>query len=122
MATFSNLGIKLIQTGEESGTWGTSTNTNFDIVDQAIGGYVSHTMSDSNLTFSISDGATSDARNKIVNFTGTLTANRTITFSPSDLEKNWYVKNCLYRCKWNSFNWCYERCRQYNCHSTYIRK
>ena len=50
MATFSNLGIKLIQTGEESGTWGTSTNTNFDIVDQAIGGYVSHTMSDSNLT------------------------------------------------------------------------
>ena len=93
MATFSNLGIKLIQTGEESGTWGTSTNTNFDIVDQAIGGYVSHTMSDSNLTFSISDGATSDARNKIVNFTGTLTANRTITFSPSDLEKNWYVKN-----------------------------
>lgn len=93
MATFSNLGIKLIQTGEESGTWGTSTNTNFDIVDQAIGGYVSHAMSDSNLTFSISDGSTSDARNKIVNFTGTLTANRTITFSPSDLEKNWYVKN-----------------------------
>lgn len=93
MATFSNLGIKLIQTGEESGTWGTTTNTNFDIIDQAVGGYVSHAMSDANFTFSISDGSTSDARNKIINFTGSLTANRTITFSPSDLEKNWYVKN-----------------------------
>jgi len=93
MATFSNLGIKLIQTGEESGTWGTTTNTNFDIIDQAVGGYVSHAMSDANFTFTISDGSTSDARNKIVNFTGSLTANRTITFSPSDLEKNWYVKN-----------------------------
>ena len=102
MATFSNLGIKLIQTGEESGTWGTSTNTNFDIVDQAIGGYVSHTMSDSNLTFSISDGATSDARNKIVNFTGTLTANRTITFSPSDLEKKLVCKKFYY---WRLFSY-----------------
>ena len=36
MATFSNLGIKLIQTGEESGTWGTSTNTNLDIVDETF--------------------------------------------------------------------------------------
>jgi len=93
MATYSNLGIKLIQTGEESGTWGTSTNTNFDIVDQAIAGYVSHAMSDANFTFSISDGSSSDARNKFINFTGTLTSGRTITFSPSDLEKTWYVKN-----------------------------
>ena len=45
MATYSNLGIKLIQTGEESGTWGTTTNTNFDLIDQAIAGYVSHAMS-----------------------------------------------------------------------------
>jgi len=93
MATYSNLGIKLIQTGEESGTWGTSTNTNFDIVDQAIAGYVSHAMSNADFTFSISDGSSSDARNKFINFTGTLTSGRTITFSPSDLEKTWYVKN-----------------------------
>lgn len=93
MATYSNLGIKLIQTGEESGTWGTSTNTNFDLIDQAIAGYVSHAMSDADFTFSISDGSSSDARNKFINFTGTLTSGRTITFSPSDLEKTWYVKN-----------------------------
>jgi len=93
MATYSNLGIKLIQTGEESGTWGTTTNTNFDLIDQAIAGYVSHAMSDADFTFSISDGSSSDARNKFINFTGTLTSGRTITFSPSDLEKTWYVKN-----------------------------
>ena len=69
MATYSNLGIKLIQTGEESGTWGTTTNTNFDLIDQAIAGYVSHAMSDADLTFSISDGSSSDARNKFINFT-----------------------------------------------------
>tara|TARA_R110000796_G_scaffold188104_2_gene305008 strand:- start:2430 stop:3641 length:1212 start_codon:yes stop_codon:yes gene_type:complete len=93
MATYSNLGIKLIQTGEESGTWGTSTNTNWDIIDQAVGGYVSHAMSDANFTFSITDGSSSAARNKFINFTGNLTANRTVTFSPSDLEKTWYIKN-----------------------------
>ena len=93
MATYSNLGIKLIQTGEESGTWGTSTNTNWDIIDQAVGGYVSHAMSDADFTFSITDGSSSAARNKFINFTGTLTANRTVTLSPSDLEKTWYIKN-----------------------------
>lgn len=93
MATYSNLGIKLIQTGEESGTWGTTTNTNFDLIDQAIAGYVSHALSDANATLAIADGSSSTARNKYINFTGTLSAERTITLSPNDLEKTWYVKN-----------------------------
>ena len=93
MATFSNLGIKLIGTGEESGTWGTSTNTNMELLDQAISGYVSHALSDANATLAISDGSSSTARNKYINFTGTLSAERTITLSPNDLEKTWYVKN-----------------------------
>ena len=93
MATFSNLGIKLIGTGEESGTWGTSTNTNMELVDQAISGYISHALSDANATLAIADGSSSVARNKYINFTGTLTAHRTITLSPNDLEKTWYVKN-----------------------------
>lgn len=93
MATFSNLGIKLIGTGEESGTWGTSTNTNMELVDQAISGYISHALADANATLAIADGSSSVARNKYINFTGTLTAHRTITLSPNDLEKTWYVKN-----------------------------
>ena len=36
MATFSNLGLKLITQGDEAGTWGTSTNTNLDIVDETF--------------------------------------------------------------------------------------
>ena len=93
MATFSNLGIKLIGTGEESGTWGTSTNTNMELLDQAISGYISHALSDANATLAVSDGSSSTARNKYINFTGTLSAERTITLSPNDLEKTWYVKN-----------------------------
>ncbi len=93
MATYSNLGIKLIGTGEESGTWGTSTNTNLELVDQAISGYVSHALSDADTALNVSDGSSSDARNKYINFTGTLSTNRTITLGPNDLEKTWYVKN-----------------------------
>jgi len=93
MATYSNLGIKLIGTGEESGTWGTSTNTNMELVDQAISGYVSHALSDGDATLNITDGSSSTSRNKYINFTGTLTAHRTITLGPSDLEKTWYIKN-----------------------------
>ena len=93
MATFSNLGIKLIGTGEESGTWGTSTNTNMELVDQAISGYISHALSDGDATLNITDGSSSTSRNKYINFTGTLTAHRTITLGPSDLEKTWYIKN-----------------------------
>ena len=93
MATYSNLGIKLIGTGEESGTWGTSTNTNMELVDQAISGYISHALSDGDATLNITDGSSSTSRNKYINFTGTLTAHRTITLGPSDLEKTWYIKN-----------------------------
>jgi len=93
MATYSNLGIKLIGTGEESGTWGTSTNTNMELVDQAISGYISHGLSDGDATLNITDGSSSTSRNKYINFTGTLTAHRTITLGPSDLEKTWYIKN-----------------------------
>ena len=93
MATYSNLGIKLIATGEESGTWGTSTNTNWDLIDQAVAGYVSYAMSDGDFTFTVADGSASDARNKLIIFTGTLTTNRTVTLAPDDLEKTWFVKN-----------------------------
>ena len=93
MATFSNLGIKLIGTGDESGTWGTSTNTNMELVDQAISGYVDYSMSDGDISLNVADGSSADALNKIIKFTGTLSANRTITFGPSDLEKSWYVQN-----------------------------
>ena len=40
----TNLGIEKIATGEQSGTWGTTTNTNFDLIDSAIDGIISVTL------------------------------------------------------------------------------
>ena len=51
MATFSNLGLKLIAQGDEAGTWGTTTNTNLDIVDESFQYNSKNFTSDANLTF-----------------------------------------------------------------------
>ena len=96
MATYSNLGIKLITTGDESGTWGTSTNNNFsDVIDEAIAGVVTYNIgSDANFTLTVSDATSSDARHAVIKFTSvSLSATRTCTFAPDDLQKVWVVIN-----------------------------
>jgi len=96
MATYSNIGIKLITTGDESGTWGTSTNENFsDVLDEAIAGAVTYNISsDADFTLTVSDGTSSDARHAVIKFTSTtLTATRVCTFAPNDLQKTWVVIN-----------------------------
>ena len=69
----SNNGIELISTGEQSGTWGETTNTNFDLIDTALDGQVTKTLpaagtSGSPNTLIIEDGTTSDGRNRLVIF------------------------------------------------------
>ena len=96
MATYSNLGIKLITTGDESGTWGTSTNNNFsDVIDEAIAGVVTYNIgSDADFTLTVSDATSSDARHAVIKFTSvSLSATRTCTFAPDDLQKVWVVIN-----------------------------
>lgn len=96
MATYSNLGIKLITTGDESGTWGTSTNNNFsDVIDEAIAGVITYNIgSDANFTLTVSDATSSDARHAVIKFTSvSLAATRTCTFAPDDLQKVWVVIN-----------------------------
>jgi len=96
MATYSNIGIKLITTGDESGTWGDTTNTNFsDILDEAIAGVVTYNIaSDADVTLTVSDGSSSDGRHAVINFTSTtLSATRTVTFAPDTLQKTWVVIN-----------------------------
>ena len=59
MATYTtNGGIKKISTGDESGTWGTSTNTNFDIIDRLTNGVGDITLSNTTHTLTTSDGST----------------------------------------------------------------
>lgn len=81
MSTYStNLGLTLIGTGEEAGTWGTTTNTNLGtLLEQAISGYVTQAVTDGVATvLTIPDGATGVARNMFLELTGALTAARTV--------------------------------------------
>ncbi len=61
----ANIGIEKPGSGEQAGTWGTTTNNNFDIIDRAINGVLSLTVSvDANLT--TTDGSLSDGGHKVL--------------------------------------------------------
>lgn len=75
----SDLKLELQATGENAGTWGTKTNNNLELVQQAIAGYEEINVASSDVALSMADGAISNARNMILKFTGTLGTNRTVT-------------------------------------------
>ena len=79
----TSLKLEKMTTGEKAGLWGTTTNTNLDMVEQAIGGYIELSLASGNQTPAISDGAVSDGRNKVIKLTGSLTANRSLIFPDS---------------------------------------
>ena len=89
----SNNKIQKIATGEQSGTWGNTTNTNFDLFDTAIDGFVSVTLSGTTHTLNIPDGSAGDGRNKVLVFTGTLAATNTVSVTPNTVKKHYYVQN-----------------------------
>jgi len=98
----TNLGIEKIATGEQSGTWGTTTNVNFDLIDQAVNGVASITLasagtSGSPNTLDISNGSASDGRNKFIEFTdgGDLGATAYVQLTPNDAEKVVFIRNSL---------------------------
>ena len=93
-STFTTLGIEKMATGENAGTWGTKTNTNLDIVNTAISGYVEQAVtSGGTLALSITDGAaTSTAQNAVIKLTGTITGNSIVTV-PDSVEKVYIVTN-----------------------------
>jgi hypothetical protein len=97
-----NNGIELISTGEQSGTWGDTTNTNLSLVDAALDGQVTVTLSSAGSSGSpnalpISDGATSNGRNRVVIFNdgSDLGATAYVQLTPNDAEKIIYVRNSL---------------------------
>lgn len=89
----SNNKIKKIANGEESGTWGTTTNTNFDLYDTAIDGVLAVTLSGSTGTLNIPDGASGDGRNKIIIFSGSLSGANTVSITPNTVKKHYFVQN-----------------------------
>ena len=94
MATYTtNGGIKKIATGDESGTWGTSTNTNFDIIDRLSVGVGSITLSGTTHTLTTSDGSASDGQYHVLVLGGSPSGTNTITVSPNDVKRLYFVKN-----------------------------
>jgi len=86
----TSLKLEKMVTGEKAGLWGTVTNTNLDLIQEAIGGYISIAVTSSDITTTISDGASSNGRNFVIKLTGTLAANRNVTV-PDSLEKAYIV-------------------------------
>ena len=86
----SDLKIELMQTGENAGTWGDKTNTNLNLVQQAIAGYEEISAASADVTLAMTDGTISNARNATIKLTGTLAANRNINV-PDSIEKVYNV-------------------------------
>ena len=90
-STYTDIGTELMTTGENAGNWGTKTNVNLQILEEAVRGYVA-ISANSDQTLSLTDGSTGDSiRNAVIAFTGTLSANRTITVPA--VEKWWIMDN-----------------------------
>ena len=95
-STSSDLKLELITTGEKSGTWGTITNTNLQILEQAASGYLSLDVGSADVALSLANHATANGKNLYYKFTGTLTANRTVTM-PDSAERVFIVEDATVR-------------------------
>ena len=97
MASYvNNLRLKEIATGDESGTWGTSTNTNLELIGEALGYNTQAAFgSDADATTTVADGATDPARAFYFKVTSgaTLTATRTLTIGPNTVSRVMYIEN-----------------------------
>jgi len=95
MATYvNNLRLKEIGTGDESGTWGTSTNTNLELIGEALGfGTEAITTNADTHTTTIADGSTDAGRAMFLKYTGTLDSSCTITIGPNTLKRFHIIEN-----------------------------
>jgi hypothetical protein len=95
-STSTDLKLELITTGEKAGTWGTITNTNLQILEQAASGYLTQSVASSDLALALSTYAVSNGKNLYYKFTGTLAANRTVTM-PDGAERVFIVEDATAR-------------------------
>ena len=93
-STFTDLGLELMATGENAGTWGTKTNANLSLIEQLTGGYLSLAVAGSGTTaLTIADGAlTGTAQQRVIELTGALTGSRILTV-PLLTETFYFIKN-----------------------------
>lgn len=97
MATYVNdLRLTELATGEGSGTWGTTTNTNLELIGEALGfGTQDCFTTDADATTTVADGATDPARAMYFKVTSsaTLTATRTLTIGPNTVSRVMWIEN-----------------------------
>jgi len=93
-STYTNLGVQLMATGEKAGTWGTLTNTNWNIIEQISGGYTTQALtSGGTVTLVKSDGSTGAVMaTRVWKLTGALSDNAIVTV-PDSIENWWIINN-----------------------------
>tara|TARA_R110002074_G_scaffold153143_1_gene307924 strand:+ start:704 stop:1690 length:987 start_codon:yes stop_codon:yes gene_type:complete len=96
MATYvNNLRLKEITTGDEDGTWGTSTNTNLELITDGFSYGTKQMSSDANQTFTMPDATADATRGFYLKITsaGSLTSTREVTLGPNTVSKVWMIEN-----------------------------
>jgi hypothetical protein len=90
----TDLKLELMVTGENSGTWGDKTNTNLNLLQQAIAGYQDVSIAGGAQTTALvmTDATLSNARNAVIKFSGTITGNQIVTI-PDSIEKTYILYN-----------------------------
>ena len=93
-SAYSDLGLELMVTGENAGTWGDKTNQNLNLIQQAVGGYEAITLtSGGTVALAMTDATLSTARNMIIKFATATIAASTICTIPDGIEK-FYIFDC----------------------------
>jgi hypothetical protein len=86
----TDLKLELMVTGENAGTWGDKTNTNLNLVQQAIAGYEAIDVASADVTLAMTNATLSNARNMVLSLTGTLAGTRVVNV-PDGIEKTYIV-------------------------------
>ena len=92
-SSYTAAGIELIADGDQSGTWGQTTNINWQLLEEMVGGVVSIALTSTTYSLTTSDGASSNGRHAVIVFTGSPGGTCTVTVSPNDMQKVYFVKN-----------------------------
>ena len=95
-SNYTGLGVQLMTTGEKAGLWGGYTNTNWEIMEQTAGGYLSQALNTTGATtLAVADGTSGDTNqvaHRVIEFTAALAGNVTVTI-PLDVQTFYIIKN-----------------------------
>ena len=98
----TDLKLELVATGEKAGLWGSITNTNLQILEQAASGYLSLNVGNADVTLTLVNGGESDGKNLYFKLTGTLAGNRTLTM-PNNAERVFIIEDATDRTTANKY-------------------